>query len=228
MLVTFLAAATVAIALSTAAGDAAMMPQEEVVVVSLPEPDREGSVPLEAALCERRSTREYGDAALTLSEVGQLLWAAQGITHGGARRTAPSAGALYPLEVYVAVGEVEGLESGLYRYRPDGHDLVVAGDEDLRAELASAASGQSQVAAAPAVIVIAAAIERTAAKYGQRAVRYAHMEAGAAAENIYLQAATLRLGTVFVGAFSDTRVKQVLALPDEESPLAIMPVGRVE
>ncbi len=202
----------------------ALMGQDERAI-PLPEPAREGEVSLEETLDGRRSVREFGDEALTVGQVGQMLWAAQGTTRGG-RRTAPSAGALYPLELYLAAGAVEGVATGLYRYRPAGHDLLRVGDEDLRGALADAALGQEQIEEAPAVIVIAGVVERTAVKYGQRAVRYVHMEVGAAAENVYLQATALGLGTVYIGAFNDTRVKQLLGLPGDQQPLALLPVGR--
>ena len=201
------------------------MMQRESSRVPLPEPVLDGQVSVEAALAGRRSVREYAAAPLSLAEAGQLLWAAQGVTRGG-RRTAPSAGALRPLEVYLLAGSVDGLAPGLYRYRPPGHELVMLRDEDLRAALAAAALGQEQVEDAPAVIVIAAVVERTAVKYGQRALRYVHMEVGAAAENVYLQAEALGLGTVFVGAFSDARVGQVLGLASAEQPFSILPVGK--
>ena len=219
-----LAAVVYAVAVSVGAGQADMIEQEGAWVVALPAPVLEGSTSVEAALAGRGSVREYSGRAVGLAEVGQLLWAAQGITQGG-RRTAPSAGALYPLEIYVLAGNVDGLEPGLYRYRPQGHELARTAAEDRRGALASAALGQGQVSAAPVVLVIAGVIERTAVKYGDRAERYVQMEVGAAAENIYLQAGALGLGTVFVGAFSDGRVAQVMGLGEGERPFAILPVG---
>ncbi len=191
----------------------------------LPEPRISGELALEVTLAERRSVREYTRDPLTLAEVAQLLWAGQGATHSGTKRTVPSAGALYPIELYLLAGDVTGLETGLYRYRVGGHDLVEVSRQDVRANLADAALGQDQVKAAPAVIVIAGAVGRTATEYGQRATRYVLMEVGSAAQNIHLQAAALRLGTVFIGAFRDARVMQILGMPDEESPFCIMPLG---
>ncbi len=201
--------------------------QEDARVIRLPKPNLEGATSLEATLRERQSVREYSAEPVALADLSQLLWAAQGLTRSGGRRTAPSAGATYPIELYVAAGNVEDLASGLYRYRVRSHDLVVVKAEDLRGELASAALAQTWIATAPAVIVIAGAIERTAGRYGQRAVRYVHMEVGCVAQNVYLQATALDLGTVFVGAFSDTGVKAVLDLPEAEQPFAIMPVGKI-
>ncbi len=203
-----------------------MARQSDARIVPLPALRLAGEVALEAAFAERRSVREYTRDPLTLAEVAQLLWAGQGATQSGARRTVPSAGALYPIELYLLSGDVTGLETGLYRYRVIGHDLVELSRQDLRAELADAALGQDQVKVAPAVIAIAGAVARTASKYGQRATRYVLMEVGSAAQNIHLQAAALRLGTVVIGAFRDARVMQVLGMSDEESPFCIMPIGR--
>ncbi len=195
-------------------------------MVELPEPERTGDLSTEAAIEDRRSRRDYGDRPLSLDDLGQILWAAQGITEPRRDlRAAPSAGALYPLEVYVAAGEVSELTSGVYRYRPAGHELVRATDGDHRGELARAALNQSWIRSAPAVVVIAAVYERTERRYGGRADRYVHMEVGAAAENVYLQAEALGLATVLVGAFRDGRVRDVLALPDDHAPLGLMPLG---
>jgi SagB-type dehydrogenase family enzyme len=177
-------------------------------------------------LLGRRSVREYASLSLSLEDISQLLWAAQGITSDWGGRTAPSAGALYPLEVYLVVGDVENLEAGVYKYQPQEHALIRAGDSDVRSDLASAALGQSCVARGAVDIVIAAVYERTTGKYGDRGIRYVHMEAGHAAQNIYLEAVALDLGTVTVGAFRDEEVKEVLDMPEGEVPLYIMPVAR--
>jgi SagB-type dehydrogenase family enzyme len=192
----------------------------------LPAPQRDGKVSLERCLATRRSVRAYRDDALKLAELSQLLWAAQGITGGERLRTAPSAGALYPLEVYVLAGSVEGLAAGIYKYRPERHELVRVAQEDRRRALAEAALGQQFIAQAPAVFVIAGVYERTARRYGDRAPRYVHIEVGHAGQNICLQAVALGLGSVTVGAFRDPEVKRVVGLADDESPLYIIPVGR--
>jgi SagB-type dehydrogenase family enzyme len=202
--------------------------EEHTEVVKLPEPRYDSQTSVETALQQRRSTRNYVDEPLTLPEVSQLLWAAQGITHPRGFRTAPSAGALYPLEVYLVAGQVSDLSEGIYKYQPRQHELVRVAEGDKRSELASAALGQKWVRNGAAVIVIAAVYERTMRKYGQRGERYAHIEVGHAAQNVYLQAGALQLGTVIVGAFYDDEVKNVLNMPDEEQPLCIMPVGRIE
>lgn len=216
-------AASLVLAAAAAPG---LCAQEVGQSVKLPSPDHSGTVPLEESIQERRSRREYADAPLSLDDLGQLLWAAQGITEPGrGLRAAPSAGALYPVEVYVAAGRIRDLPGGVYRYRPDGHRLVRAADGDRRRALADAALGQRWVREAPAVIVLAGVYRRTAGKYGERARRYVRMEIGAVSENLYLQATARRLSTVLVGAFRDDRVQEALDLPDDHAPLGLMPVG---
>ncbi len=189
-------------------------------VIALPTPRLRGTLTLEEALAQRRSVREFSGASLTLAELGQLLWAAQGITHSAGLRTAPSAGALYPLEVYAATRE------GVCHYEPQGHQLIVRVQRDVRPELYAAALRQGAVLNAPAVIVIAAVYGRTAQKYGEeRSPRYVHLEAGHAAQNLLLQAVALNLGAVPIGAFEDDKVKQVLALPSDQQPLYLIPIG---
>ncbi len=194
--------------------------------VTLPEPRLEGDISVEEALRERRSVRVYAEVPLTLADVGQVLWAAQGVTDDRGYRTAPSAGALYPLEVYVVAGNIMDLEPGVYHYRPGEHLLVRVGGGDRRAALRAAAVNQTSVGDAPATVVIAAVQNRTTEKYGERGMRYVAMEAGHAAENVYLQAEAIDLGTVVIGAFDDGEVREVLALPEETTPLCLMPVGR--
>ena len=194
--------------------------------IELPEPDRAGSIPLERMLDRRRSVRTYADAPLTLQEVSQLLWAAQGITHPSGYRTAPSAGALYPLDLYLTGGRVTDLPDGVYHYRPRGHVLVRTESADRRADLAAAALNQSWVRTGAVVIAIAGVYERSTQKYGDRGRRYTHIEVGHAAQNLYLQAEALDLGTVIVGAFNDEKVRRALGLSDRERPLALLPVGR--
>lgn len=195
--------------------------------VKLPQPRTDGGIPVEEALARRRSVRDYGDASITLAELSQLLWAAQGVTDAGGYRTAPSAGALYPLEVTVAAGDVADLPAGVYRYVPSGHLLRRLADGDVRSALAGVALDQTAVRDAAAVIAISGVYGRTTGKYGERGVRYVHMEAGHASQNIYLQAVSLGLGTVSIGAFDDEGVKKVLMMEEDERPLYLMPVGRV-
>ncbi|MBC7237377.1 MAG: SagB/ThcOx family dehydrogenase [Chloroflexi bacterium] len=202
-------------------------PGEAGDLVLLPEPHVMGKISLEEALSARRSIRDYADDPLSLAELAQLLWAAQGITDPRGYRTAPSAGATYPLELYVVVGRVEGLAAGIYHYLPDGHALARVASGDRRAALAGVALGQSWIEEAPVDLVLAAVYERTMQRYGARGRQYVHMEAGHAAQNVYLQAVTLNLGTVVVGAFHDEGVRDVLGLPKEQQPLYIMPVGHL-
>jgi SagB-type dehydrogenase family enzyme len=193
--------------------------------VLLPTPDSGAGHSLERVLAERRSLRAFAPTPLELSELGQLLWAAQGITDARGFRTAPSAGALYPLEIAVIAGAVDGLSEGVYRYEPKSHRLERIGSGDHREALGQAALGQNWLADAPVTIVIAAVYARSTNKYGERGVRYTHMEVGHAAQNLFLQATALGLGTVVIGAFRDDRVSQVLDLPRDVRPLALMPVG---
>ena len=199
---------------------------EQANVINLPEPQYDSDVSIEQSLLNRRSIRSYTGEPLTLREVSQLLWAAQGITDPRGFRTAPSAGALYPLEVYLVTGDVEDLTSGVYRYEPDGHQLTRIIDGDKRAELADAALAQPWVKEGAISIVFAAVYERTTVKYGERGIRYVHMEAGHAGQNLCLQATAMGLGVVTVGAFHDEQVSKLLNLPQDEKPLYIIPVGR--
>jgi len=219
------ATALVLVSTLLAGGDAMTQPRG-ARVMPLPRPDLGLEMTLQKALQGRRSVREYARGALSLAQVSNLLWAAQGVTGADGERTAPSAGALYPLEVYVAAGEISGLEPGVYHYQPREHALARISATDCRAALAAAAVGQEWMREAPATIAIAAVLGRTARKYRERAPRYVHMEVGAVAQDLYLEATALGLGTVFVGAFEDAEVKRVLGLPRNEEPLALMPVGR--
>lgn len=196
--------------------------------ITLPPPSKRGEVSLEEAILRRRSVRSYKAQPLSLPDLSQLLWAAQGITSQHGLRAAPSAGALYPLEVFIVVGRnaVEGLEAGVYHYEVKGHSLTMRLGGDLRARLATAALGQEYVARAPISIVICAIYERTARKYGERAERYVHMEIGHAAQNICLQATAQALGAVTVGAFYDEDVARIMELPSPMKPLYIIPTGK--
>jgi len=192
--------------------------------IALPKPVLKGSVSLEEALAKRQSIRSFSPDPLTLRDLSQLLWAAQGKTHGGRKRTAPSAGATYPLEVYAAVRSVEGVRPGVYRYLPDSHVIQSLHAGDVSKQLCDACWNQRFVESAPVNIVLTAVSERTERRYGERAERYVSMEAGHAGQNLYLQATALGLGTVAVGAFDDESVRSVLGVP--ESVLYIFPVGK--
>jgi SagB-type dehydrogenase family enzyme len=192
--------------------------------VRLPEP-ADGDVTVSEALRRRRSVREFRREPLSLMQVANLLWAAQGSTHVGGLRAAPSAGGLYPLRTYLVAGWVEGLEAGIYRYDSAGHalELVVAGDQ--REELGRVAQNQDWMAGASAVVVFAADYRDPMRKYGERAVRYVDLEAGHAVENVCLQAVALGLGATVVGAFHDDEVRRLLRTPELERPLCLVPVG---
>lgn len=188
--------------------------------IALPPPDRDRGIPLAAALARRRSVRAFAPRALTPVELGQLLWAAQGVTDPRqGLRACPSAGALYPLAVYAAI------EQGLFRYVVEAHALQPIATDDLRRDLATAALGQHDIAQAPCALVFIAVAARTTRKYGERGIRYVHMEVGHAAQNVLLTATALGLAAYPVGAFDDARVARVLGLDRGEAPLYIVPVG---
>ncbi len=192
--------------------------------VKLPEPKYSSDVSVEEALKNRRSVRSYKDEALTIEEVSQLLWAAQGLTREWGGRTAPSAGATYPLDTYLVVGSVINLQPGVYKYDPEKHSIELTLKKDVRKDLAEAALGQSFIWQAPIDIVLAAVYRRTTGRYRERGNRYVHMEIGHVGQNVHLQCETMGLGTVMVGAFNDEQVKKVLGI--EAEPLYIMPVGK--
>ncbi len=201
-------------------------PLEYEVTMKLPEPRYDSDVSIEQSLLQRRSTRSYTGEPITLQEVSQLLWAAQGITDARGYRTAPSAGALYPLEMYVVAGDVEKLASGIYKYNPYENELRLIVEGDKRSELAHAAFSQSCVSEGALTVVISAVYERTTIKYGDRGIRYVHIEVGHAAQNLCLQAAAMDLGAVTVGAFNGEQVARILNMPEGEQPLYIIPAGR--
>jgi SagB-type dehydrogenase family enzyme len=187
--------------------------------MTLPAPRQTGETSLEEAIASRRSVREFTDEPLAWQDISQLLWAAQGITDPRGLRAAPSAGALYPLELYVV------LKDGAYHYLPERHTVQLLAESDLRGDLWDAGLRQDALRQAPAIFVIAAVYQRTEAKYGERAERYVELEAGHAAQNLLLQAVALELGAVSIGAFYDDLVKAALSLPGDCQPLYLIPVG---
>ena len=206
-------------------------------VIDLPSPRLEGKVSLEETIVRRRSVRRYRREPLDLSQLGQILRSAQGITGRERLRAAPSAGATYPLDVFVVVGR-QGVvvrepkqlpaepQAGVYHYEADSHALSLHKAADLRPDLARATLDQEFIIDAPVDIVLCALYGRTSRRYGKRGERYVHMEVGHAAENIHLQAVALGLATVEVGAFRDEEVREVLGLEEQIKPLYVMPVGR--
>ena len=206
---------------------------ESPLIYILPSPRTDGDMSVERALSIRRSRRNFQDRAISIEQLSQILWAAYGVTYPipnrpnlrGGLRTTPSAGALYPLEIYVIIGNVEGIEPGVYRYISGEHKLVRTIAGDVRGALSDAALGQRMIREAPATVFFSAVFSRMIARYGPRGRRYTYMEIGHSAQNIYLQAEALGLGTCAIGAFMDDRVRQVLQLPENEEPLYIMPIG---
>jgi len=199
---------------------------EEII---LPEPDIYGKMSVEEALARRRSVRNFSSQPLSLKELAQILWAAQGMVKKIAgRRTAPSAGATYPLKIYAVVGRgcIEKLKEGIYHYMPRRHSIVMVKRGDYRERLAYAALGQDFIAKAPVSIIITAIYERTTSWYGKRGIRYVHFEVGHVGQNIHLQAEALGLGTVMVGAFHDERIAEILGITNDEKVLYIAPIGK--
>ncbi|MDY6967126.1 MAG: SagB/ThcOx family dehydrogenase [Spirochaetota bacterium] len=194
--------------------------------IKLPEPKYDSKTSVEKALLKRRSVRAFKNDPLTLADVSQIVWAAQGITiQRMGLRTAPSAGALYPLDLFVVIGNVSGVTKAVYKYDPHKHELIKIRNGDIRDDICIASLGQSWIGQSAIVIVVSAVYERTTQKYGDRGIRYVHMEAGHAAQNIYLQAVSLNLGTAVVGAFNDEKVRKILNMSKEEHPLYIIPIG---
>ncbi len=185
----------------------------------LPSAERERRAGLDDVLARRRSIRSFTDEPVDAGTISQLLWAAQGVTAPWGGRTAPSAGALYPIEIYVATADV------LFRYVPDEHRAVELTPEDRRARIAAAAGEQEAAVNAPTLFVITGVVERTAAKYGERAERYVQLEAGHVCQNLLLEATSLGLAAVPMGAFSDELLRVALGVGDHELPLYIVPVG---
>ncbi|MGE3921044.1 MAG: SagB/ThcOx family dehydrogenase [Gammaproteobacteria bacterium] len=202
-------------------------PKLSIATIELPAPAHDSQTSVEKALTYRRSIRTYKEGALTLQQLSQLLWSAQGITSNTGERTAPSEGALYPLEIYVVTGNVEGLKAGLYHYLPQQHALELKMIGNNRAGLTQAGFKQNSIKDGAIDIVITGVYKRTTEKYGDRGKRFVHMEAGHAAENLYLQAYSLNLGMVSIGGFDESAVKKLLALLEEETPLYIVPIGKI-
>ena len=201
---------------------------------NLPSPRTDGSISVERALSKRRSQRSFVDKAISAEDLSQVLWAAYGVTQPapdrptlrGGFRAAPSAGGLYPFEIYVLITKVNGIEPGVYKYISEEHKIVRTIDKDIRNEFAAAALGQNHIKEAPVNIFYCAIYSRMTKKYGDRGRdRYVCMDLGHSAQNVYLQAEALNLGTCAIGAFSDDKIAEVMQLPEEEVPLYIMPLG---
>jgi len=197
--------------------------------VKLPPPDQKGDTSLEEAIARRRSIRHFSSEPVTLPQLSQILWAAQGITDTSmAYRAIPSAGATYPLEIMVSCGQttIDDIVAGIYHYNMDSHSLTLHHKGDVRLELAGAALNQDFIYEAPVDIIVCAVYSRTLTRYGERGERYVHIELGHAGQNIYLQATALGLATAAIGAFNDEQVKKILRLDKQYQPLYIMPLGK--
>ena len=188
--------------------------------LALPPPALSGTMSVEQALSTRRSRRDFAPTALSTGELGQLAWAAQGVSDPREGfRTSPSAGALYPLELYFVTG------TGMLHYVPARHSFEPHSDRDLRPELSRAALDQEAVRSAPCAVVITSVTERTRKKYGERAARYVALEAGHVAENLLLQATARGLVAVPIGAMDGEAVGRVLGLGPAEEPLYVLAIG---
>ncbi|MDY7018580.1 MAG: SagB/ThcOx family dehydrogenase [Chloroflexota bacterium] len=215
--------------------------QGNLIQIKLPSPQLKGKTSLEEVIARRRSVRRYKPEPLTLLQVSQILWSSQGITEAGKLRATPSAGASYPLEVFILIGKQaitassseakqslykEDLSAGIYHYEVDTHSLRLHLQGDFRLDLARAALDQGFIASAPVDIVICTLYSRTCYTYGKRGERYIYIEVGHVGENIHLQAVALGLATVEVGAFNDEEVRKILAVEEAVKPLYIMPIGK--
>jgi len=208
----------------------------EIQSILLPNPNVSGDVSIEEVLNARRSVRQYADSSLSINEISQLLWAAYGVTKSyesptslrGGLKTSPSAGALYPLELYLVAWNIDQLENGIYKYFSEDHSLKLVMSGDKRDELSTAAWDQSWLRDAAGAIVYSAVFSRTTDKYGERGKdRYVCMDVGHSAQNVYLQGVALRIGTCAIGAFNDNKLKELINMPEDETPLYIMPIGKM-
>ncbi len=196
--------------------------------IPLPQPDKKGKVSIEEVLSKRRSIRNYLNEPIKLSEITQLLWAAQGITANDGRRASPSAGATYPIEIYLANGSVIGLNKGLYKYIPEKHSLQLIYEKDLFFEICKSTYQIELLKRSAGLFIITAIPEKTTSVYAERGFRYIYMEAGHIGENIALQGVSLGIGTVMIGAFDDHKLSEILKLNKGEIPLYIIPIGKTD
>ena len=201
--------------------------------IALPSPSYKGSVSVEEALKARRTHRSFQSRPLILKQFSQILWGAYGVTdrkYGSFLKTAPSAGALYPLDIYGVVGQggVETLAPGIYHFRPENHAIELVKQGDLRAEVARQALQQMWMAKAPLMLVITGEYNRSSIKYGLRSAIYTHIEAGHVGQNVFLQAEAIGLKAGIVGAFNNQQIIRVMGFSTSHDPLLIMPVGYSE
>lgn len=196
--------------------------------INLPRPVERGLMSLEECVKGRRSVRSFSPAALKTADLSQLLWSMQGVTSSSGYRAVPSAGALYPLKIFVFVGNVTGIASGVYLYEHSDHSMLKVAEGDRRDALYRCCLRQKAVLEAPVSFVISADYEKTTMRYGRRGVRYVFMEAGHVGQNVSLQAVALGLGTVMIGAFDDSALKNVSGIKEKSDPLYVIPVGKPE
>ncbi len=199
-------------------------------IIPLPSPILKGLISVEEAISGRRTRRQFSSEPLTLKEWSQILWAAQGITSNGAikKRTAPSAGALYPLDIYLILGKnaLSPPGVGIFHYLPKQHSLRRLSDKDIIKKVVEASLYQNWMADAPGMIIITAEYKRITSKYGDRGIRYAYIEAGHVAQNCFLQAESLQLNVGIVGAFDDKAITLILPVKETHEPILILPIGR--
>ncbi len=193
--------------------------------IKLPEIVFSNDSSIENIILNRRSIRTYSPKTVKIDDVSKLLWAGQGITSSDGLRAAPSAGALYPIELYLVSYNIEKLEKGVYKYIPQTHSLKLVKIENIKEPLSAAALSQECVKNSMGIIVITAVFERTTRKYGERGRNYVYFEAGCVAENIHLMAENLKIGTVVVGAFYEEKVKAIIGMEKDEIPIALLPFG---
>jgi SagB-type dehydrogenase family enzyme len=209
----------------TSKGGCIMATEKTPQIISLPKSIDIGSMSYEETLSKRRSVRNFDKKPMTLEQISQILWAAQGITNKRGFRTAPSAGALYPLNVYAIVGEANGISPGIYRYHPANHTVTRIKTGDMRSKFHKAGLGQNAIRTAPVTILFCGIVERTTRKYGDKGVQYVLMEAGHVGQNVLLQAVSLGLGAVPIGAFNENEIRQIMEFDNKTSPLYLIPIG---
>jgi SagB-type dehydrogenase family enzyme len=205
------------------------MSTDKPKLINLPSPILRGGPSLAEVIAQRHSVRDFSAEPILLFQLSQILWSTQGITHGKNNlRAVPSAGGTFPLEVYAVIGDnsVEQVDPGVYHYDVERHALALHLAEDVRWKLASAALSQNAIAEAPVSLVICAIYDKTLGRYSARGERYVYMEVGHSGQNVYLVAVAMNLGTLAIGAFQDTEVRELLQLENNVKPLYIMPVGK--
>lgn len=197
--------------------------------IVLPKPTLKGEMSVEETLLERRSVRDFSDEFISLENLSQLLWAVQGITSEWGGRTAPSAGGTYPLEIYVFMNQVENLVPGIYRYQPKNHSLTRLKEGNFKEQIYSVALSQQWVRDAAVVFVFSAVPKRTTERYGERGIQYIFIEVGHASQNLLLEAVSLGLGAVPIGAFDDKQLNYLIGIDGEnEKAVYINAVGKIK